>query len=124
MSIEAPTTIGAVAQSSDSHIPPVDETVSHTDAAGPKQEDAIEVVDPEPLGDDDQGEYPDPGHALSLETERQEVERKYQAEAADTALREHLRLSSYHWRRTIYPPMKGSGHITLDCCTPRGTFLM
>jgi ribosomal protein RSM22 (predicted rRNA methylase) len=35
-----------------------------------------------------------------------------------------LRLSSYHWRRTIYPPMKGSGHVTLDCCTPRGTPLM
>jgi hypothetical protein len=124
MSIEAPTNMGVVVLSSDSHVPPVEQTISHADAAKSNQENGVEVVDPEPLSEYDKGEYPDPGDAFSLETERQEAERKYLAEAADTALQEHLRLSSYHWRRTIYPPMKGSGHVTLDCCTPRGTFLM
>lgn len=83
----------------------------------------VELVDPEPLREDDKGEYPDPGDTLSLETERQEVERKYRVDAADSALQEHLRLSSYRWRRTIYPPMKGSRHVTLDCCTPKGTIM-
>ncbi|PVF99847.1 Rsm22-domain-containing protein [Serendipita vermifera] len=80
----------------------------------------LEVVNPEPLRADDKREYPQVEDALSLETERQRFERKYREEEADETLKEHLRQSSYHWRRTVYSPMKGSGHITLDTCTPQG----
>jgi hypothetical protein len=82
----------------------------------------IEVLNPEPLRADDKREYPQVEDALSLETERQRFERKYREEEGDEALKEHLRLSSYHWRRTVYSPMKGSGHVTLDTCTPQGWF--
>jgi Mitochondrial small ribosomal subunit Rsm22 len=81
----------------------------------------LELVHPELLGVDGSNENPDPGESVALETERQEVEKRYKKEMSDAALQERLRLSSYHWRRTIYPPMKGSGHITLDTCTPKGT---
>ncbi|KAG8834787.1 37S ribosomal protein S22 [Serendipita sp. 399] len=84
------------------------------------QGDGIEVVDSEPVTSEDKTEYPYDGDAFSLESERQEVERKYKAESNDPVLQEFLRQSSYYWRRTIYNPMKGSGHVTLDTCTPNG----
>ncbi|THH19690.1 hypothetical protein EW146_g1524 [Bondarzewia mesenterica] len=34
-----------------------------------------------------------------------------------------LRLEAYHWPRLVFPPMKRSGHIILDCCTPEGKIM-
>jgi len=31
-----------------------------------------------------------------------------------------LRKSAYHWPRLVFPPLKRSGHIILDSCTPNG----
>jgi hypothetical protein len=92
-------------------------TLHHKEMAG---DSGIELVHPELLGVDGSNENPDPGESVALETERQEAEKRYKREISDAGLQEHLRLSSYHWRRTIYPPMKGSGHITFDTCTPKG----
>jgi len=78
------------------------------------------LVHPEYLGVDGSNENPDPGESAALRTERQEAEKRYKSEVSDTALQENLRLSSHHWRRIIYPPMKGSSHVTLDTCTPGG----
>ena len=50
----------------------------------------------------------------SMEGERQESQK------ADHEELERLKQESYHWRRIIYNPMKGSGHITMDTCTPKG----
>jgi ribosomal protein RSM22 (predicted rRNA methylase) len=33
---------------------------------------------------------------------------------------EALRLESYHWPKLVFPPLKKSGHIILDSCTPEG----
>ncbi|KZS91904.1 hypothetical protein SISNIDRAFT_456089, partial [Sistotremastrum niveocremeum HHB9708] len=38
----------------------------------------------------------------------------------DTELDEALRVESYQWPRLIVPPLKRSGHIILDACTPEG----
>ncbi len=56
----------------------------------------------------------------SMETERQEAERIFREQEADQEELERLKQESYHWRRIIYNPMKGSGHITMDTCTPKG----
>ena len=31
-----------------------------------------------------------------------------------------LRLEAYSWPRLVFPPLKRSGHIILDCCTAEG----
>ena len=31
-----------------------------------------------------------------------------------------LRKHAYHWPRLVFPPLKRSGHIILDSCTPSG----
>jgi ribosomal protein RSM22 (predicted rRNA methylase) len=31
-----------------------------------------------------------------------------------------LRSESFNWPRLVFPPLKRSGHIILDCCTPEG----
>lgn len=31
-----------------------------------------------------------------------------------------LRKHAYHWPRLVFPPLKRSGHIILDSCTPAG----
>lgn len=36
-------------------------------------------------------------------------------------LEEALRLESYHWPRLVFTPLKNSGHIILDSCSPEGT---
>jgi len=56
----------------------------------------------------------------SMEGERQEAERIFREQEADQKELERLKQESYHWRRIIYNPMKGSGHITMDTCTPKG----
>jgi len=33
----------------------------------------------------------------------------------------HLRNESYHWPKIILRPLKGSGHVTMDSCTPEGS---
>jgi hypothetical protein len=38
-------------------------------------------------------------------------------------LQEDLRLESYGWPRLVFPPLKKSGHIILDGCTPEGESL-
>jgi ribosomal protein RSM22 (predicted rRNA methylase) len=40
-----------------------------------------------------------------------------------TALNDALRLEAYHWPRLVFPPLKKSGHIILDGCTPEGESL-
>lgn len=109
-------TSNPIRQDKRSDVPSVD-TLEHAPA---DSSDGIEIVHSEPLNQDDKGIYPDEGDALPLETERQGMERIYQTEAADTVLQEHLRQSSYSWRRIIYSPMKRSGHVTMDTCTPNG----
>jgi hypothetical protein len=37
-----------------------------------------------------------------------------------TELQEALRQEAYSWPRLIFPPLKRSGHIILDCCTAEG----
>lgn len=56
----------------------------------------------------------------SIETERQMVEGISRTGREEL---ERLKQESYHWRRIIYNPMKGSGHITIDTCTPKGEYL-
>ena len=55
-----------------------------------------------------------------MESGRQESERIFREQEADRVELERLKQESYYWRRIIYSPMKGSGHITIDTCTPRG----
>jgi hypothetical protein len=43
--------------------------------------------------------------------------------ATTTALNAALRLEAYNWPRLIFPPLKKSGHIILDGCTPEGKLL-
>ncbi|KAG5645336.1 hypothetical protein DXG03_006398 [Asterophora parasitica] len=38
-------------------------------------------------------------------------------------LEEALRLESYRWPRLVFPPLKRSGHIILDSCTPEGKIM-
>lgn len=33
---------------------------------------------------------------------------------------ESLREYAYHWPRLVFPPLKCSGHVILDSCTPNG----
>lgn len=35
-----------------------------------------------------------------------------------------LRLEAYHWPRLVFPPLKKSGHIILDACTPEGEYML
>ncbi|KAJ7492197.1 Rsm22-domain-containing protein [Mycena latifolia] len=39
------------------------------------------------------------------------------------ALDAALRLEAYNWPRLIFPPLKNSGHIILDGCTPEGKIM-
>jgi ribosomal protein RSM22 (predicted rRNA methylase) len=45
-----------------------------------------------------------------------------QREIPDTPanIEESLRKRAYHWPRIVFPPLKRSGHIILDSCTPGG----
>lgn len=45
-----------------------------------------------------------------------------QREIPDTPanIEESLRKHAYHWPRLVFPPLKRSGHIILDSCTPNG----
>ena len=56
----------------------------------------------------------------SMENERQMVNQNFREQEADQEELERLKQEAYHWRRIIYNPMKGSGHITMDTCTPKG----
>ena len=35
-------------------------------------------------------------------------------------LAEQIRMKSFNWPRLVFPPLKRSGHVILDCCTPKG----
>ncbi len=37
-----------------------------------------------------------------------------------TSLDEQTRKEAYSWPRLVFPPMKNSGHVILDSCTPEG----
>lgn len=39
---------------------------------------------------------------------------------APANIEESLRKHAYHWPRLVFPPLKRSGHIILDSCTPSG----
>ncbi|KAF8831907.1 hypothetical protein HHX47_DHR1001279 [Lentinula edodes] len=39
----------------------------------------------------------------------------------DYELQTELRKEAYSWPRLVFPPLKKSGHIILDACTPEGT---
>ncbi|KAJ7109767.1 mitochondrial small ribosomal subunit Rsm22-domain-containing protein [Mycena epipterygia] len=43
--------------------------------------------------------------------------------ATPAALDAALRLEAYHWPRLVFPPLKKSGHIILDGCTPEGKIM-
>lgn len=42
------------------------------------------------------------------------------SEEQDSA--ESLQLQAYQWPRLVFPPIKNSGHVILDSCTPEGEF--
>jgi ribosomal protein RSM22 (predicted rRNA methylase) len=94
---------------------PVDESeASEPDETAPTAyPDHVDSEPGEPVPKVPQPEY-------SMGTERQLVESISREREADQEELERLRLESYHWRRIIYSPMKGSGHITMDTCTPKG----
>jgi len=64
-----------------------------------------------------------PRSEYSVESERQAVERIPREQEAEQDELERLKQESYHWRRIIYNPLKGSGHITMDTCTRKGECL-
>lgn len=35
-----------------------------------------------------------------------------------------LRNEAFHWPRLVFPPLKKSGHIIIDACTPEGLFVI
>jgi len=35
-------------------------------------------------------------------------------------LSQSLRQEAFHWPRLVFPPLKRSGHVVLDCCVPEG----
>ena len=37
-----------------------------------------------------------------------------------TDIEDSLRKHAYHWPRLVFPPLKRSGHVILDSCTPSG----
>lgn len=41
---------------------------------------------------------------------------------AASDIEEALRLEAYAWPRLVFPPLKRSGHVIIDCCTPEGTY--
>jgi len=40
-----------------------------------------------------------------------------------TSLDEQTRKEAYSWPRLVFPPMKNSGHVILDSCTPEGKIM-
>jgi len=38
-------------------------------------------------------------------------------------LQEALRIEAFDWPRLVFPPLKRSGHIILDCCTAEGEMI-
>ncbi|KAG6846058.1 hypothetical protein H0H87_006422 [Tephrocybe sp. NHM501043] len=46
-----------------------------------------------------------------------------ETELSPVELEEALRLESYSWPRLVFTPMKKSGHIILDSCTPEGKIM-
>ncbi|KAF8167449.1 mitochondrial small ribosomal subunit Rsm22-domain-containing protein [Crassisporium funariophilum] len=42
---------------------------------------------------------------------------------APSEVQTQLRLEAYHWPRLVFPPLKKSGHIILDSCTPEGKIM-
>ena len=83
------------------------------ETAPPGYADHVNGEPGEPISKPTQLEY-------SMESGRQESERIFRKQEANREELERLKQESYHWRRIIYNPMKGSGHITMDTCTPRG----
>lgn len=70
------------------------------------QTDALEVI-------------PDDGSALD------HAESRFMNNAVEVADRHHqveatLRQEAYGWPRLVFPPLKRSGHVILDSCTPEG----
>jgi ribosomal protein RSM22 (predicted rRNA methylase) len=41
---------------------------------------------------------------------------------SDDALKEALRLEAFSWPRLVVPPLKRSGHVIIDSCTPEGEY--
>jgi ribosomal protein RSM22 (predicted rRNA methylase) len=58
--------------------------------------------------------------AESLENERGTVSVSDVEAQSPEALQESLRLEAYGWPRLVFPPLKRSGHIIIDSCTPEG----
>jgi ribosomal protein RSM22 (predicted rRNA methylase) len=53
--------------------------------------------------------------AIAADTEVEEPE------IAPDVMEAALMSESYKWSRLVFPPLKRSGHIILDCCTAEGT---
>ena len=96
--------------------PPLDEMKEPEETAPTGSADHIDGEPGEPVSKSTRSEY-------SMGSERQEAERIFREQEADQEELERLKQESYHWRRIIYNPMKGSGHITMDTCTPKGEWL-
>ncbi|KAJ6541927.1 mitochondrial small ribosomal subunit Rsm22-domain-containing protein [Mycena capillaripes] len=64
-----------------------------------------------------------PEEHLSSAVEDMDENRAIQEPATLSALNAALRLEAYNWPRLVFPPLKKSGHIILDGCTPEGKIM-
>jgi ribosomal protein RSM22 (predicted rRNA methylase) len=55
------------------------------------------------------------GTAIAIDTKTEELD------IAPDVMEAALMSESYKWPRLVFPPLKKSGHIILDCCTAEGT---
>ncbi|KAH7922862.1 Rsm22-domain-containing protein [Leucogyrophana mollusca] len=46
-----------------------------------------------------------------------------EARSVSGMLEDNLRLEAFQWPRLVFPPLKKSGHIILDACTPEGKIM-
>ncbi|KAK7007022.1 3-methyl-2-oxobutanoate hydroxymethyltransferase [Favolaschia claudopus] len=58
-----------------------------------------------------------------LVIESAEEDRTIEVPSTPAALDAALRLEAYNWPRLVFPPLKKSGHIILDGCTPEGKIM-
>ena len=58
-----------------------------------------------------------------VDAHEEDVLAQFNKDETNTNLSYLLQTSAYHWPRIVYPPLKRSGHIILDTCTPEGLLL-
>ncbi|KAJ7070608.1 mitochondrial small ribosomal subunit Rsm22-domain-containing protein [Mycena amicta] len=66
---------------------------------------------------------PVPLEELELASDIADIQVAEQEPSSPAALNAALRLEAYNWPRLVFPPLKKSGHIILDACTPEGNLM-